>query len=306
MGAGSLASDYELPFTTENSIDVSQQVLPTFAAIVGTGGHSRASIGDFDPAMLLHGEQGVELFGPIPPQGSVRTTGTVTGIYDKGSGALVVTESTSVNLATDQPLFRTTNALFIRGEGKFGGERGPSAGATPLPERRPDRMVTYATRADQALLYRLSGDRNPLHSDPVFARRAGFDRPILHGLCTYGVTGRALLHTLCDSDPARFHSLRGRFSRPTYPGDVLTVSMWVEGGHGVVPDGEPAGGDRHRQRGAPVRVSQAHECRLIHSGRWGASAPTVVSSPWPVRTRVGPGSTRRRSRMESMMVGKSE
>ncbi len=230
VGAGSLASDYELPFTTENSIDVSQQVLPTFAAIVGTGGHSRASIGDFDPAMLLHGEQGVELFGPIPPQGSVRTTGTVTGIYDKGSGALVVTESTSVNLATDQPLFRTTNALFIRGEGKFGGERGPSAGATPLPERRPDRMVTYATRADQALLYRLSGDRNPLHSDPVFARRAGFDRPILHGLCTYGVTGRALLHTLCDSDPARFHSLRGRFSRPTYPGDVLTVSMWVEGG----------------------------------------------------------------------------
>ena len=227
-GAGSLASDYELAFTTENSIDVPQQVLPTYAAVLGQGGHSRTSIGDFDPAMLLHGEQGVELLGPIPAEGSVRTTGTVTGIYDKGSGALVVTESTSIGVDSGQPLFRTTNALFIRGEGGFGGDRGPSDGAARIPDRRPDRMVTYATRADQALLYRLSGDRNPLHSDPVFAKRAGFDRPILHGLCTYAVTGRALLHTLCGSDPGRFHSMRGRFSRPTYPGDVLTVSMWIE------------------------------------------------------------------------------
>ncbi len=229
VGAGSLAADYELPFTTENSVDVSQQVLPTFAAILGTGGADRLSIGTFDPAMLLHGEQGIELFAPIPPEGSVRTTGTVTGIYDKGSGALVVTESTSVSVATGQPLFQTTNALFIRGEGGFGGERGPSERAASIPDRPPDRTVTYATRADQALLYRLSGDRNPLHSDPAFARRAGFDRPILHGLCTYGVTGRALLHTLCGSDPGRFLAMGCRFSRPTYPGDVLTVPMWVEG-----------------------------------------------------------------------------
>ena len=89
-------------------------------------------------------------------------------------------------------------------------------------------MVTYTTRPDQALLYRLSGDRNPLHSDPVFAKRAGFDRPILHGLCTYGFTGRALLHAVCGSDPARFRSMAARFSRPTYPGDTLTVSMWNE------------------------------------------------------------------------------
>jgi len=228
VGAGSLAADYELPFTTENSVDVPQQVLPTFAAILGTGGHGRSEIGSFDPAMLLHGEQGVELLGPIPPEGTVRTTSTVTGIYDKGSGALVVTESTSIGVDSGQPLFRTTNALFIRGEGGFGGDRGPSDGPAPIPDLRPDRMVTYATRADQALLYRLSGDRNPLHSDPVFAKRAGFDRPILHGLCTYGVTGRALLHTLCGSDPGRFRSMHGRFSRPTYPGDVLTVSMWIE------------------------------------------------------------------------------
>ncbi len=231
VGAGSLAGDVELPFTTENSVGMSQQVLPTMAAVLGSGGHSRSAIGDFDPAMLLHGEQGIELLGAIPPEGSVRTTGTVTGLFDKGSGALVVTESTSISTATGRPLFRTTNALFIRGEGGFGGERGPSVGPAPIPDRPPDQTVTYATRPDQALLYRLSGDRNPLHSDPVFARRAGFDRPILHGLCTYGVTGRALLHTLCASDPVRFRAMRGRFSRPTYPGDELTVSMWI--GEGV-------------------------------------------------------------------------
>ncbi len=230
VGAGSVASDYELPFTTENSVDVPQQVLPTMAAVLGAGGQDRSLIGDFDPAMLLHGEQGVELFEPIPPEGSISTTSTVTGIFDKGSGALVTIQSTSISLITERPLFATTTGLFIRGEGGFGGERGPSGGPGPIPDRRADRVITYATRPDQALLYRLSGDRNPLHSDPVFARRAGFDRPILHGLCTYGVTGRALLHTLCGSDPGRFQSMRGRFSRPTYPGDVLTVAMWIEDG----------------------------------------------------------------------------
>jgi acyl dehydratase len=107
--------------------------------------------------------------------------------------------------------------------------RGPAAEGPAIPDGPPDQVVEYATRPDQALLYRLSGDRNPLHSDPVFARRAGFERPILHGLCTYGVTGRALLHALCHSDPSRFRSMHGRFSRPTYPGDTLTVSMWVDG-----------------------------------------------------------------------------
>jgi acyl dehydratase len=132
-------------------------------------------------------------------------------------------------VATDRRVWKTVNSLFIRGEGGFGGRRGPTATPGPFPDRDPDHVVTYATREDQALLYRLSGDRNPLHSDPAFARRAGFDRPILHGLCTYGFAGRALLHTLCGSDPTRFTSLHARFSRPTYPGDRLTTSMWVDG-----------------------------------------------------------------------------
>jgi acyl dehydratase len=128
-------------------------------------------------------------------------------------------------------MFTTRTSLFIRGEGDFGGDRGdPAPPRVEIPEREPDHEVTYATRPDQALLYRLSGDRNPLHSDPAFAAMAGFDRPILHGLCTYGVTGRALLHTLCDSDPARFASMAARFSKPVMPGDTLTVRMWVDGG----------------------------------------------------------------------------
>ena len=131
------------------------------------------------------------------------------GIYDKGSGAVVVME-TSADLVSDgQPLFTTRTSMFLRGEGGWGGERGPSS-KFAAPERDPDHEVTYQTRTDQALLYRLSGDRNPLHSDPKFAAMAGFPRPILHGLCTYGFTGRALLHTVAGGDPARFRSMSGR------------------------------------------------------------------------------------------------
>jgi acyl dehydratase len=120
-------------------------------------------------------------------------------------------------------------SAFIRGEGGWGGERGPSGPRNEAPDRDPDATITYPTRPEQALVYRLSGDRNPLHSDPSFAALAGFDRPILHGLCTYGFTGRALLHELCGSDPARFRSMEGRFSSPVMPGEELTVQVWRTG-----------------------------------------------------------------------------
>ena len=136
--------------------------------------------------------------------------------------------SESTLVATGKPLLKTVMSAFIRGEGDFGGERGPSA-SFEAPSREPDHQVSYATRDDQALLYRLSGDRNPLHSDPSFAKMGGFDRPILHGLCTYGFTGRALLASLCDGDPSRFKSMYGRFSKPVLPGETLTVNMWVDG-----------------------------------------------------------------------------
>jgi acyl dehydratase len=155
----------------------------------------------------------------------------VTGIYDKGSGALVATENVAVDAATGELLVTSRSGTFIRGEGGFGGDRGPSE-PWERPDRPPDEQVVQQTRPEQALIYRLSGDRNPLHADPKFAARGGFSRPILHGLCTYGITGRALLHALCGSDPARFRSMSGRFSRPVLPGDPLVVSIWRPGDGG--------------------------------------------------------------------------
>jgi len=131
-------------------------------------------------------------------------------------------------VATGKQIMTVTKTAFLRGEGGFGGERGPSP-TFELPDRKPDHEVRYETRIDQPLLYRLSGDRNPLHSDPSFAKMGGFDRPIMHGLCTYGFTGRALLHSICDSDPARFKSMEARFSKPVMPGDTLDVLMWIDG-----------------------------------------------------------------------------
>ena len=228
VGAGIDDPLQELAFTTENTGGVAQQVLPTYAVLLAQVPGARR-IGDFDPAMLVHAEQAFELHRPLPAEGTVRATSKVTGIYDKGSGALVAMEATAVDPETGEAVITSRSSAFIRGEGGFGGDRGPRD-EWAAPDRKPDHQVTYVTRPEQALVYRLSGDRNPLHSDPAFAARAGFDRPILHGLCTYGVTGRALLHALAGSDPARFASMAGRFSSPVMPGESLTVSMWSDGG----------------------------------------------------------------------------
>jgi acyl dehydratase len=233
VGAGSVdPTGLELEFTTENSINVTQRVLPTFGVIVGMGG-GLGAIGEFNFANLVHGEQSIELHSEIPVEGTISTTGKVIGVYDKGSAAVVVAESTSIDVATGAPLFTTRNSMFIRGEGGWGGDRGPSGPKNVAPDRAPDHEVTYDTRPEQALIYRLSGDRNPLHADPEFAKLAGFPKPILHGLCTYGFTGRALLHALCGSDPAKFKGVEARFSKPVYPGDSLTVKMWVDGDEAV-------------------------------------------------------------------------
>jgi acyl dehydratase len=231
LGVG--ADTSELEFTTENTSDMPLRVLPTMAVVLGSAFGAFGKIGTFNPAMLVHGEQGIELFGEIPTSGTVSSVGEITGIFDKGKGALVVGEATSTDTSTGKPLFKQRTAAFIRGEGGWGGDRGPSGPKNVPPERDPDHSVTYQTRPDQALVYRLSGDRNPLHSDPAFAAMGGFDRPILHGLCTYGFTGRALLHALCDGDPARFTSMDGRFSSPVLPGESLTVRMWSSDGDAV-------------------------------------------------------------------------
>ncbi len=226
VGAGATdPTGFELEFTTENTDGVTQRALPTQVVVLGGGGRG-PDFGSFDPTMLVHGEQAITLHRELAPEGTAIGRVRVAGIYDKGKAALVVLDS-EVTDTDGNPLWTSTASLFIRGEGGWGGPRSPE-GVEPvvIPDREPDLVTSATTRPDQALLYRLNGDRNPLHSDPAFAAAAGFPRPILHGLCTYGVTGRLLLHAVCDSDPARFGSLSGRFSHPVFPGDTLDVDVW--------------------------------------------------------------------------------
>jgi len=189
------------------------------------GKSAMGEIGTFNWAMLVHGSQAVTLHRPIPVDANATTQDKVVAMYDKGKAAVVVTES-EVKTADGEPLFTTRSSVFIRGEGGWGGDRGPSGPQNEPPASAPDHEITMQTSPDQAFVYRLSGDRNPLHTDPSFAALGGFDRPILHGLCTYGFTGRALLKALCDDDVSRFHHIEGRFSSPVMPGDALTVRIW--------------------------------------------------------------------------------
>ena len=218
----------ELQYTTENTKNIDQKVFPTFAVIVGGGGIPMREVGSFNPTLMVHGEQGIELLSEIPAEGEIESVGECTAIYDKGSAAVLEFTSESKNVETGKVLLRTRTSLFCRGEGGWGGDRGPSE-KIQFPSRTPDQQVSYATREDQALTYRLSGDRNPLHSDPSFAAMGGFEKPILHGLCTYGFTGRGLLNEICGGDAGRFKSMNARFSKPVFPGDTLTVSIWVDG-----------------------------------------------------------------------------
>jgi acyl dehydratase len=228
------AGQAELPFTTENTQNVPQVVFPTFAVVAGSGTASpgasaMAQAGSFNWAMLVHGSQAITLHRPIPVQAEATVQDKLVAMYDKGKAAVVVTEA-EVKLASGEPLWTTRSSAFIRGEGGWGGDRGPSGPQNEPPtDTAPDHEVTLQTSPDQAFVYRLSGDRNPLHTDPSFAALGGFDRPILHGLCTYGFTGRALLRELAGNDVTKFHHVEGRFSSPVLPGDALTVRMWRTG-----------------------------------------------------------------------------
>ena len=234
LGVGAGMADptgAELEFTTENSIDIEQKALPTMAVVLGGAGGAESplrQIGDVNYALLVHGEQSVRLHKPLPFEATVTSSTKIANIYDKGKAALVVLETSATDDADGAPLFTSQSLLFFRGEGGWGGDPGPQS-TVAIPDRDADQVVSYATRADQALLYRLNGDRNPLHSDPQFAAKAGFDKPILHGLCTYGVTGRALVHACCDGDPANFKGMDARFSSPVMPGEQLDVHVWDEG-----------------------------------------------------------------------------
>jgi acyl dehydratase len=197
-------------------------VIPAFPALMGL-----SAAAEINPVMILHGEQGFRISKIIPTSGTLTTSGKVTGVYDKGKGALVTIESTTKD-AGGETVFTNTSGIFIRGAGGFGGDRGPEAG-NAAPERGPDRTVEMQTLDIQAAIYRLSGDRNPLHIDPAFAKMAGYDRPILHGLCSFGHVGRAVLAEYCGNDPARMVGMSVRFSGVVYPGDTIITDMWDEG-----------------------------------------------------------------------------
>jgi acyl dehydratase len=202
-------------------------VVPSFLSMVGIAGDLAAN-----PMMIVHGEQKIVLHRPIPPgfPGDVElsTVSEVKAIYDKGKGAVVVVEAVTSD-ESGARVFDNVFSIFVRGEGGFGGERGPEAQKLEPPARAPDFEISETTSREQALLYRLSGDVNPLHADPGFARMGGFDRPILHGLATYGFAGRALLRGACGGDEKRIRSFAARFSAPVFPGDTLTTRGWDRG-----------------------------------------------------------------------------
>jgi len=239
------AGHEELEFTTENTKGVEQVVFPTFPVVIGWGaGSAMGKVGSFDPTQLVHGKQAITLHRPIPVSGKVTLQGEITGMFDKGKAAVI--DSATTATLDGEPLFTLNSSVFIRGAGGFGGERGSSGPQNVPPDRAADHEVTYVTSRDQAFVYRLSGDRNPLHTDPGFAAMGGFDTPILHGLCTYGFTGRGLLHALCDSDPSRFQHIAGRFASPVFPGEALTIRMWETGVGEAVFTTSAGAGDTER------------------------------------------------------------
>lgn len=224
----------DLRFVTENSEGIDLEVLPTFAVKVGIAGpgFSFDDFGEVPMESIVHGEQRIELAGPIPVEGSVLVSGRIADVRDKGSGALVVTEWDAVDAASGEPRFWTRTSFFLRGLGGFDDEhrdKSVQPQPKPQPDRAPDRVVAHETTPTQTLLYRLaSGDHNRIHSDPRFARAAGFDRPILMGLGTLGFAGRALLEAVCDGDPARMRAIEGRFAAPAHPGDTLETAVWAD------------------------------------------------------------------------------
>lgn len=230
IGMGSDPLDRsELRFVYEKDL----QVVPVMASVLASPGfwmRERKELG-IDAVKLVHGEQSVTLHAALPAEGTVIGRTRVTRIVDKGEGkgAIIQTEKQLFDATTDQLLATVEQAVFCRGDGGFskaggGDDAGPALPATPDTE--PDHVVDMPTRADAALLYRLSGDLNPLHADPDVATRAGFPKPILHGLATYGVTCRALLSAFCGNDPARLKSMRARMSSPVFPGETIRVECW--------------------------------------------------------------------------------
>jgi len=242
LGIGAQAEEFQ--FIYENAKG-GLSVFPSFSMPMGIGLFLELFQDmKVDLSRFIHGEQAIKLYRPIPSEGKTLIEGEITNIYDKVKAALIIFRM-KVMTEEGHPLAETESGIFYLGEGGFGGDPGPNTGALEPPKgTRPDFKVSYSIPENQAILYRLSGDINPLHVDPDFAKRGGFPRPILHGLCTYGYALRAILHKTCDGDVGRFKEFKARLSGVVYPGDSLVTEGWKDKGgrylikshtdHGVV------------------------------------------------------------------------
>lgn len=247
IGAGSRQGDNldatALSYTTEHG---SQQVLPSFGVVVPTFHMTDPPPldlpgCDINLAQVVHGSQAITVHSPIPESGSATLTTTLTDVWDKGKAAVIWQEGVATSESGER-LWTVRSSIFVRGEGGWGGDRGTSE-PVELPDRAPDAESTYVITPQQALLYRLCGDRNPLHSDPAFAEAAGFPAPILHGLCSYGIALRELTDALLGGDAARVGGFAVKFAGVVFPGETLRVRGWLEDGR-IVGSATVAGGDR--------------------------------------------------------------
>lgn len=217
----------ELPYVFEQG--ESLRTMPSLATVlvpemfpVGLG---------WDYSQILHGEQRLKLYRPLPPAADLLINKRVVDVFDRGEklGAYFLLEAEGRLASDDTALFTMGCTIIARGDGGFGGPNGKGIPPHRTPRREPDLACDIETRADQSLLYRLTGDRNPLHADPARAREVGFDKPILHGLCTFGVACKAVLQTICDYDYTLIEEFDARFSAPVIPGDTITTEMWQDG-----------------------------------------------------------------------------
>lgn len=220
----------ELPFVLEQPVLCA---VPTLASVLGAAANGQGLLwrgGLLDPASIVHGEERLELLRPLPPAGTLSGRAWVCDVADKGPGrGAILTVRKELNLADGLPLIACDQRIFVRRGGGFGGGAGQFSDLAAVPEQAPDATVTLQTRPEQALLYRLNGDRHLLHADPDFARSAGFERPILHGLCTYGIACRAVLAATCGYDATRLRSFATRMTAPVFPGDRVVTEVWIDG-----------------------------------------------------------------------------
>ena len=248
IGAGSRAGDNLDPRALRYTLDDDHlQVLPSFGIVAPTFHETDPPPldlpgCDINLAQVVHGSQSIAVTGAIPTAGAATIRTTISDVWDKGRAAVIWQEGVATSDATGEELWRVTSSIFVRGEGGWGGDRGTST-AVELPDREPDLTTTYAVTPQQALLYRLCGDRNPLHADPGFAKAAGFPAPILHGLCTWGIVLRELTDALLGGDASRVAGYGARFAGVVFPGETLTVNAW-ETGAGIVASATVGEDDR--------------------------------------------------------------